>query len=168
MQDVLSFSCRPFGWEGRRRTWGRISSGELGRTATPPTWLKATAPRFQEMGCARRNGSSWGNTALRRTKHSVKWVSEGDSLPQLVQLNSAARPKPGWGHPSKPSNTAVWWQSKWQVSDHNMENHGWETPPVSLLHSHQMRCRYYTSSLPSVGFACTCYNLIRRKLDFLC
>lgn len=29
----------------------------------------------------------------RRAKHSVKQVSEGDSLPQLVQLNSATRPE---------------------------------------------------------------------------
>lgn len=48
------------------------------------------------------------------------------------------------------------------------ENHGGQMLPVSLLLSLQMSYRYYTSSFPSVGFACTCYNLIRRKLDFLC
>jgi len=48
------------------------------------------------------------------------------------------------------------------------EKHGWEMLPVTLLHSHQMLYRYYTNSFPSVGFACTCYNLIRRKLDFFC
>lgn len=90
--------------------------------------------------------------------HFPSWFS-WTQLPNLSQ-GEVTSPSPvtllSDGRASDRSQTTTW------------ENHGWETPPVSLLHSHQMRCRYYTSSLPSVGFACTCYNLIRRKLDFLC
>ena len=48
------------------------------------------------------------------------------------------------------------------------EKHGREMLLISLLRSHQMLYRYCTRSFPSVGFTCTCYNLIRRKLDLSC
>ena len=154
---------------GRSRTWGRISSGEVARTATPPTWVTAMDASLRETGCARKGTGAPEATQLPEEQDTAWNESQkGTRFPSWFSWTQLRYQSQGEATSPSPVTLLSDGRAHGRCQTIRREKHGWEMLTISLLHSHQMLYRYYTNSFPSVGFACTCYNLIRRKLDFFC
>lgn len=152
------------GWS---RTWGRTNSGEAARTAMPPTWVTAMDPSLRGTGYAREGTGSPEATQLSEEQDAVWNESQkGTRFPSWFSWTQLRYQ----GEATSLSPVTLLSDSRAHGGCQTIkgEKHGWEMLPISLLHSHQMLYRYYTNSFPSVGFACTCYSLIRRKLGFFC